>query len=229
MTRYILPVDVGQADDFTALGIMQPKAPELHLNFAKRLPLKMPYPQMADFIGDLAQRKPLRDNVDIIVDYTGVGRPFVDMLRAKGLAVIPVTITGGAEESYDREDGAYRVPKRVLVTCIQILVQSKRLRISNAIPIAADIQREMIAFKATIKNNAHVQYGNDWREAAHDDLVLMMAIGAWWFSKFASAPDAPALVEPANTWSEEHEEWSEAQLDQLIAEEQEERKRWGYR
>ena len=65
-----------------------------------------------------------------IVDATGVGAPVVDMLRKADLPcrLMPVTITGGEHDAPVR--GGYHVPKRELLTGLQVLVQSGGLQIS---------------------------------------------------------------------------------------------------
>lgn len=69
----------------------------------------------------------------LAVDATGVGRPVVDLLRGKRLGstrFLPAVITGGDSESY--ADGYYRVPKRDLMTWLQVLLQRGQLQIAAA-------------------------------------------------------------------------------------------------
>ena len=116
-----------------------------------------------------------------LVDQTGVGRPVVDMLRGAGLKPIAITITGG--DSVTREGGAVRVPKRDLVSTVQVLLQSKRLKIARGLKEAQTLTDELLAFKVTITTTGHDRYGNDvgmWRENPHDDLVLAVALAAWY-------------------------------------------------
>jgi hypothetical protein len=59
----------------------------------------------------------------LAVDATGVGRPVVEMLKFArlGCRLRAVTITGAESESY--VDDYYHVPKRHLVTGMQMLLQ----------------------------------------------------------------------------------------------------------
>ena len=72
-----------------------------------------------------------------IVDATGVGAPVVDMLRRADLPcrLMPVTITGGEHDAPVR--GGYHVPKRELLTGLQVLVQSggleRKLMLADAL------------------------------------------------------------------------------------------------
>jgi hypothetical protein len=54
-----------------------------------------------------------------------------------------------------RDGAAYRVPKRDLVGVLQVLLQSRRLKIADAIPEARLLVQEMLAFRAKITTNAH--------------------------------------------------------------------------
>jgi hypothetical protein len=106
------------------------------------------------------------------------------MLRAANLRdLTAVTIHGGDQTI--RDGNAYRVPKRELVSVLQVLLQTKRLEVAAALPLAQTLQREMLAFKVEISKSGHDTYGNDWRENPHDDLVLSVALAAWAGEKIA--------------------------------------------
>ena len=81
------------------------------------------------------------------------------------------------------EGGAVRVPKRDLVSTAQVLLQSERLKIAKGLPEAQTLVDELLAFKVSISLKGHDSYGNDvgmWRENPHDDLVLAVALAAWY-------------------------------------------------
>jgi hypothetical protein len=92
------------------------------------------------------------------VDATGVGRPVVDLLRRAGLGatILPAIITPGAAESLNK--GYYGVPKRDLVTGLQVVLQR------GALQIAAGLR---------------VKVGGEGREGTHDDLVFAVALAYW--------------------------------------------------
>ena len=99
------------------------------------------------------------------------------MLGQRGLEPIAITITGGDSVTYDH---GWRVPKRDLVGGVQVLLQTDRLKFSADIPAVPQLVQELLAFRVKIDPlTAHDSYGA-WREGAHDDLVLAVAVTTWW-------------------------------------------------
>jgi hypothetical protein len=79
----------------------------------------------------------------VAVDATGVGPPVVDLLRRAGLGatILPAIITGGAAESLSK--GYYGVPKRDLITGLQVLLQRGVLQIAAGLKHGPDLVAEM--------------------------------------------------------------------------------------
>jgi len=197
--EYLIGVDLGQANDYTAIAVLErqadpatPRQDTYQVRHLDRLPLGTPYPEQVQTVGTIVQRiqetqteaarrtfypdPPLKPR--LIVDQTGVGRPVVDMLRhAKHQPLYAVTIHGG--DTTTRDGYEIRVPKRELVSVLQVLLQTRRLTVASALTHAQTLTREMLAFKVTISAAGHDTYGNDWRENPHDDLVLAVALAAW--------------------------------------------------
>ena len=187
--NFLLGVDLGQAQDFTALCILERSsthddndAPVYAARHLERLPIGTPYPVQVARVKALHDRlKAEGHEVRLVVDQTGVGRPVVDMLREAQLSPIAITITGG--DTVTREGSAVRVPKRDLVSTVAILLQSERLKIAKGLPEAQTLVDELLAFKVSITTTGHDRYGNDvgmWRENPHDDLVLAVALATWY-------------------------------------------------
>jgi hypothetical protein len=127
----------------------------------------------------------LKDKTKLVVDATGVGRPVVDMLKQRGLKPIAIAIHGGDTVSAD--SGFLRVPKRDLVAAVQVMLQTERLKFASAIPALPQLIQELLAFRVKIDpTTAHDSYGS-WREGTHDDLVLALAVAAW----YGERPQAP--------------------------------------
>lgn len=184
---YVLGVDLGQAHDFTALAVTEVDGQPKHhkVRHLERLPLGTPYPAQVARVGEVFKKLTGKTPPALVVDATGVGRPVVDMLRAAKLPALAVTITGGDAVSRDRRD--WRVPKRDFVSALQVLLQSKRLEVASGLAEAQTLVKELLAFKVTISKQGHDSYGNDWRENPHDDMVLAVALAAWWGERFSGS------------------------------------------
>ncbi len=85
-------VDLGQAQDPTAIAVAEMREPEIHVRHLERLPLGTPYPKVIERVAAIVETLP---GADLLVDATGVGRPVIDQMRETGLEPVPVTITGG--------------------------------------------------------------------------------------------------------------------------------------
>jgi hypothetical protein len=116
--------------------------------------------------------------ITLVVDATGVGAAVVDLFRRADLPgrMIAVTITGG--DAVTRDGNTARVPKRDLASSVQVALQSGRLRIAQGLTLAPVLQSELLNFRVKISLTGHDSYGagSDWRDNAHDDLVLAVAL-----------------------------------------------------
>ncbi len=140
-----------------------------HVRHLERFRLGTPYPAIVDRVAELVRRGPLRGESRLDVDGTGVGNAVVDILNQRGLGPTAITITGG--DSVSHEGSKYRVPKRDLVSIIQVLLQSERLKVGKELPEAPVLVQKLLNFKVIIDAlTAHDSYGA-WREGQHDDLV----------------------------------------------------------
>ena len=84
------------------------------------------------------------------------------------------------------------MPKRDLVSVVQVLLQSERLKIAASLKEASTLTAELLAFKVSISLKGHDSYGNDvgpWRENPHDDLVLAVAMAAWYGEEYRPIVD----------------------------------------
>ena len=180
MKPYVLAVDLGQSNDYTAIiGLRRSDDGILERIGIERLPLGMSYPTPVERIARLTRTGDLCGQCLVAVDATGVGGAVVDLLRPKvrPAPFYAVTITSGDEAT---KDGArWRVPKRDLVAAAQVALQQRRVKLPKASCEAEALVEELLAYQVTIGANGHDTHGNDWRQAPHDDLVLALAIGVY--------------------------------------------------
>jgi hypothetical protein len=114
----------------------------------------------------------------LAVDATGVGAPVVDLFKRERInaELLPIQIIGGANVS--KENGMTRVPKRDLVSVVQVGLQNRKLKIAEELELAETLSRELQNFTVKITDAANDVYGA-WREGTHDDLVLAVALAVW--------------------------------------------------
>ena len=184
---YLVGVDLGQSHDYTAISIIRRKKMldrvhngvekyrQYDLVHLERPPLGTPYPAIIDRLKELKGK--LDGYSIIVVDATGVGAPVVDMLRKEKLKPVPIVIHGG--QSVHTEKGSHHVPKRDLVSTLQVLFQTGRFRIAAGLKLGRIFEAELQNFKAKINiSTGHDSY-EAWRDSENDDTVLSAAIAAW--------------------------------------------------
>lgn len=203
MISYYVGLDLGQAQDFTALSVVEKKVTktehqkggytsegklieerdiplsyEYQVRHLQRFRLGTSYSAVVSEVRKVLSRL---SGAVLVVDYTGVGRPVVDLFRDSGLSPVAVTITSGDKATF--EDGGWRVPKRDLVSVLVVAFQNSTLKIAEALPEARTLIEELQHFQVKIDpRTAHDSYGS-WREGVHDDLVLSVAMALWYASR----------------------------------------------
>jgi hypothetical protein len=185
-------LDLGQSRDWTALAIVQRHVvgasrgdAHYQVRHLERPPLGTSYPDVVELVAKRLRMLPPK-SARLVIDATGVGAPVVDMVRRAdlgGIEVTAVTITGG-NAVHRNGHRAASVPKRDLVSTLQVLLQSGRLKIAEGLPLARLLSVELLNFRATISLAGHDSYGAGadaaWREAGtNDDLVLAVALSCW--------------------------------------------------
>ena len=185
--RYVIGLDLGQANDSTALTVLkqiyvvvegEERPHEYEIPHLQRFKLGTPYPAQVDSVCKIFRALPeLKFPPILVVDATGVGRPVVDLLRKAGLTPIAVTISGGISETKST-NFRYSVPKRNLVSSLQVVFQTGRIRIAKSLPEAPTLVNELQNFKVKISVSGHDTY-EAWRECVHVDLVLSASLAVW--------------------------------------------------
>jgi hypothetical protein len=190
---YLVGLVLGDAQDRAALAIVDRipgaklEAPARHrLVRVRRWPLGTPYPVVVEAVRVRLAAAPLVGATSgLVVDATGVGRPFVDLLGRSGLVVpvLPVVVTAGGRVMGD--ELGWRVPLRDLVGAVQMLQQAGRLVMAEELPEAEAMRADQRRFlERGAEGDAAVTV------ARTDALVLAVALVCWWGEVIS-----PALVE----------------------------------
>ena len=118
------------------------------------------------------------------IDETGVGTAVVGWLRKEfslqggRASVRPIQITGGRQATQN-DRGGWNVPKRELVSVIQVLLGSGRLTVDPSIKLRGVLVEEFKNFKVKVDKDTANESFEAWRESEHDDIVLGCAIILW--------------------------------------------------
>jgi hypothetical protein len=192
-TDYFVGLDLGQQQDFTAVVVLERRRhsapgagrPVNHfaLVYLQRWLLGTKYFQIVADVCDLVRKPPL-SYPQLIVDQTGVGKAVVDQFQYAAWEdklkahLRPVLITAGHQIDPSADDGSIHVPKKELVSCLQVLLQSGRLKIAK-VPDRDVLIKELQDFRVKITVKANETFEADWRLRAHDDLVLATCLAAW--------------------------------------------------
>ena len=195
---FFISADLGQVNDFTAITITerimqcqkntefkswtsQPdKNPKtFHLRHIERPARGTTYPNIVDRIKELTNSPQLAGKSKaVVIDITGLGRPVWDLMQNSGFRrqMNGITITGGS--TVTQNDDIFSVPKRDLITAMQVAFQNEDLKIAKGLPEADALIKELVNFKVKIGVSGHDTY-EAWREGIHDDIVLSAAMGVW--------------------------------------------------
>ena len=139
----------------------------------ERVPLGTSYPGIVAHVGQLLRKLP--GHSELVIDFTGVGRPIFDMFVYSGIYPIGVVITAGNAET--RDGMVCSVPKLTLVSRLQALLHQGRLKILRELDEAETLVRELQDFRAEHTAAGHLTFNA--RSGKHDDLVLALAIAVW--------------------------------------------------
>jgi len=191
ITRYIVGADIGQAQDPSALAVVERKTwptdgdlttiksgpralrHEFAVRHLERLPLRMSYADQAIHVRELMETAPLRATGTLVADATGVGRAVLELYRKAGLKPIAFTITAGNDFAF--ENGEWRVSKIALVSRIAAMLHSGQAKIAANLPERAALTAELQDFRVNWTESGNATFGA--RAGRHDDLVLATAIG----------------------------------------------------
>ena len=186
---YLVGLDLGQMQDYTAVTVLQQleertpqprrvppnryvggsafnarpdkvKTMGYHLRHAERLPLGTPYTRIAERVRTMQETEPLRSaRCHVIGDFTGVGIPVFEMLKAAGVRdLYGVSIHGG--DTVTRDGRIFKVPKRDLVSTVQVLLQQKTLKFAEGLDHGDTLRSELQNFRAKINiATGHDSYG----------------------------------------------------------------------
>lgn len=184
LTDYLIGLDLGQQNDYTVISVFNLtffedpiESLRYDLLFLVKFPLRLSYPKIVknikDFIDEFFS---VSKDYLMIVDYTGVGRPIVDLFRESNIDVVALNIIGGNSVNWNN-DKQVNVPKKELISSLQIVLQEKRIRIADDVYHLEDLKREFINFRGSFTSHGNAKFGGII--GSHDDIVLSIGLPIW--------------------------------------------------
>jgi len=186
---FVAGLDLGQASDPSAFAVLQRNRVEDNghscnrwdCRHLERWSLGTSYVAIVEDVRKRFENAPLK-HASLALDLTGIGRAVYDVFRQAQIAarLRPITITAGASVTVVplSEGGGFNVPKKELVSTLQVLLQQGRLKVASALAEAETLLSELQNFRVKVTLAANETFGS-WRERDHDDLVLAVALAAW--------------------------------------------------
>lgn len=208
MPDVIIPIDLGKRQDYTARIdlyrslridsvsgniVRNSRGDDLYRYAIGKIQRYARGTDYTDIVKDVRKSLIEGDYPDPIympIDATGVGAGVFEMfLNAKlpKAIVVPITITAGQApvikpkpKSFARGAKGYWVPKSMLASHLQSLVQSQDIRSLRGVQHSDLLRKEMQNFQVKISKAGNDQF--EARDGEHDDLVLALAMGVWFGS-----------------------------------------------
>jgi hypothetical protein len=179
-------LDLGQKRDFSAVAVVEREermaagwSPRpsgvLTVRHLERMPLGTSYMRVMERVKAIMQNPQMAGQSRLVVDATGLGAPVVDMLQGAGLGsrMTAVTITAGEEAR--GSDERWSVPKRDLLSGVEVLLERGELVISRQLRDAETLVRELEGMRlAGTGRGKLLEEGSE-----HDDLVLALTLACW--------------------------------------------------
>jgi hypothetical protein len=157
---------------------------EIRLVHIERIPLHRMYYTTAQHLRSVIAKLPAPKRADLVLDATGCGAPFVELLLslgALGADVTRVAFTSGSRQSYSSR--VHLVPKKDIVHSLSLVINSPLFRIPPDLPNHGLLLGEMEGFRTTTTPAGNPRF----LSGESDDLVMALALAAWKAYKYIPA------------------------------------------
>jgi hypothetical protein len=206
--RFLIGLDLGQAQDPSAFTVIRDEAvPEWHTGVTQRLRPRQrtvvaadrirdtSYVEIARIVRNLTLDSALRGRCHLVIDSTGVGRAFGDVLDEIGVAHYKVQMVGGLSEN--RAGRFWNVSKTKLLSDLNGALHTGKLKLAG-FPMREEVAAELDSFQVSFSSagNMRLEGGDD---RGHADMAIATALG-WWLSDCAVLNSFVGECKLANFW-----------------------------
>ncbi len=174
--RYIISVDIGKQNDYSAISVIERVDFEYHLVKLLRWRHSGHERLISELHGLLADQRLKGGQTAIILDATGVGLAVCDFVRAASIKCFDLTIHGGYSTKLD--SWHISAAKNDLVFSLQNVIEKNRLKVNPDLKYWKETKSELETFSPKVnENTGNVSY-EALRSRDHDDLVMSLAMAA---------------------------------------------------
>jgi hypothetical protein len=185
--KLFVGIDLGESGNHTAIAAVERvrlEVPKIRqkfryvVRFLEEYELGIHYPEQIDRLKETLSHKAF-ESAAVGADYTGVGRPVIQMMKKQKVhaGLVPILITSGHAATFDKESQGYHVPKRDLVGTLQILLQAELIAWHQKLPAARKLEKQLSSFKVKITRSKNETFGAEGRD--QDDIVLAVSLAVW--------------------------------------------------
>ena len=190
--RYFIGLDLGSAQDPSGISVIEDRQMPLpeydpggrQLLSERRLTVVhlerlhgRAYTEIARHAASLLQRAPLRGRSKLVIDATGPGRPFCDVLREAGIDFTGIQMTSGQGVTRG-ERGLMNVGKNKLLYDLAGYLETNQLKVAANMPLTKAFLQELSEFRADISAAGNLIVDVRAKDH-HGDLVIATALALW--------------------------------------------------
>ncbi len=179
--RFILGLSSGKAKGHAAIVLVETFGKyqinkRYNLRRVERFKLKSD-DDIVNRIIEFLENNQLKGNVDLVTDIKASEQKLTSALTKARLNPVPVTIIDEGTKTSD--DGIYVLPRKELLTNLQLLYVAERLRLNPQLDLGKVIREEILRFRVhkTPKND---DMGKSDKKPEYEDLIFALALACWY-------------------------------------------------
>lgn len=139
----------------------------------KRFPVGHPLPAIINRVSEIASDKRISRESIILLDISSVGTAPLRAFQARGMYPAAIDLTNTGAEGFTND--ALCVPLRDVLGAAQVVLQTARLKVADALELAKTLVSDLQAF-----DPKPIARNPDLRGGRNTDLVLALAVALWW-------------------------------------------------
>ena len=184
----ILSLSLGSGGTPTGLAVVEPKLAArksdkeagaaghdrdvtFEVIWLERFGAERRYPAIIGRVAEIIAARQPDQRYTLLMDITATGRPPLKLFEDHGQYPRAMQIVAGTEETYT--GGVQSMPRRDMVSVVQVLLQSNRLQVAADLEYARDLLAGLQAFDPSPPPAGQATHRNE-------DLVRAVALACWW-------------------------------------------------